>query len=103
MPYAIAVSMVLDQIDDRRLLLLEAFRSNRLHDLMASVKTALDSELRAVPADDPHLKHVFESVKPHPGYSWMDSLSEIVRKGRDELTGNRLASRHPSWSLAGSD
>lgn len=119
-PYAIAVSMVLDQIDDRRLVLLEAFKNNRaakakevlqeiyqieeavracidlrdsawgirLHDLMALVKAALDSEVNTLRVDHLHLKHILESVKPHSSPSWKERMSQIVSKGRGALVGS---------------
>jgi hypothetical protein len=118
-PYAIAVSMVLDQIDDRRLMLLQAFKSNRttqakeilseiyqidealracidlrdsdwgnrLQILLRSVRAALDSEVSTIHTDR-LLKHVLESVKPHPGPSWKERMGQTVRKGRGALVGS---------------
>lgn len=114
-PYAISVSMVLDQIDDKRLMLLDALKNNRtrlareilseiyeiedavracvdsgesdwgrrLQGLMTSIKAALDSEINTIPVDHLHLMHVLESAKLHPSHSWMQRLSEMVRKGHD--------------------
>lgn len=113
--YAISVSMVLDQIDDKRLMLLDALKNNRtrlardilseiyaiedavranvdlrgsdwgnrLQSLMTSIEAALDSEINTIPGNHLHLTHVLESAKRRPSHSWMQRMSQLVRKGHD--------------------
>jgi len=114
------VSMVLDQIDNRRLMLLDALKNNRtplakeilseiyeiedavkacvdlresdwgnrMRSLMTSIKTALDSEVNTIAGDHLHLRHVLESAKSHPSRSWMDLLSQMIKKGQATLVGS---------------
>jgi hypothetical protein len=121
MPYAIAVSIVLDQIDVKRLLLIDALRHNRmdrakeilteiyatdaairkrieldgsdwgkrLDELMLAVDAVLDAEIRSIPSDHQHLLHTLEAFRLRMDRSSDGRLGQLMRKGRDVLTGWR--------------
>ena len=115
-PYAISVSMVLDHLDDKRILLKHALKSNRvavakdivieIYEIEHGMRVGIDQldqsdwgqrldELMAAVATDlktefqtlpENIHHVLGSHKLHHAAPGL--LTSLTRKGRDALTGS---------------
>jgi hypothetical protein len=107
MPYAIAVPMVIDRIDEKRQSLLEAFKTNRvllaketlneIYETENAVRERIDlgksdwgNRLHDLMTSIDHhnLRHILEAVRLRPGHSWTGRLSQIIKKGQTALIGS---------------